>query len=414
MTDTTTAMLAMLPGAPGEAQLLGAISGLPAGAYITAPAKRETAGYRLQGPVAVIEIFGALAHHTGWMWSYQDIAGWLNDALKNPAVKAIVLSIDSPGGLADGCAQLGEQIVAARSVKPIHACVNDMAASAGYWIASAAEKISATKTSRVGSIGVRAMHIDMSKMLADIGYKVTEIYAGAHKIAGTPYAPLGPEALAAFQSSIDYTYGLFVSAVAANRNLDRAAVIATQAAMFDPPAAKKAGLIDAIETPDAVISRLAARYAARPAHRAAARISRSSTVSQDPDRYVADSPSITQAQLDAARAEGQAAGVAEGRKAERARLAAVLSLPEAEGREAQARQIALTTELDPATCAAILAAAPKVESPPPAAKSEFAAHMDALGNPKIGPDSQAAVQTAVDNIWNYAFDQQRRAGGRKD
>lgn len=56
MTDTTTAMLAMLPGAPGEAQLLGAISRLPAGAYITAPAKRETAGYRLQGPVAVIQI----------------------------------------------------------------------------------------------------------------------------------------------------------------------------------------------------------------------------------------------------------------------------------------------------------------------------------------------------------------------
>lgn len=83
------------------------------------------------------------------------------------------------------------------------------------------------------------MHIDMSKMLADIGYKVTEIYAGSHKIDGTPYAPLGPEALAAFQASIDYTYGLFVSAVAANRNLDRAAVIATQAAMFDPPAAKK-------------------------------------------------------------------------------------------------------------------------------------------------------------------------------
>lgn len=110
MTDTTTAMLAMLPGAPGEAQLLGAISRLPVGAYITAPAKRETAGYRLQGPVAVIQIFGALAHHTGWMWSYQDIAGWLNDALKNPAVKAIVLSIDSPGGMADGCAQLGNRL----------------------------------------------------------------------------------------------------------------------------------------------------------------------------------------------------------------------------------------------------------------------------------------------------------------
>ena len=408
------ATLAILPGAPGEAQLLQALAGLPAPqAYTTAPPKREAAGYRLFGPVAVIEIFGALAHRpyadwAGWIQGYQDVATQLDAALKDRSVKAVVLSIDSPGGMADGCAQLAEQISSARAIKPIHACVNDLAASAGYWIASAAEKISATKTARVGSIGVRALHLDISKALAETGYTVTEIYAGERKIDGTPYAPLSDEARAAIQSSVDYTYGLFVSAVAANRRLDKSAVTATQAAMYDPTQAKRLGLIDAIEDPDTVISSLAQRYGGRaPTQRAAARISRSSTMTDDPNRYQADGPLITQAQVDAARAEGHQDGSKEGRKAERERLAAVLSLPEAEGREAQAKALALTTDLDPAACAAILSAAPKGEIKPAAAQSEFAAHMDALGNPKIGPDAGQPSQTdAASNVWNYAFEQQ--------
>lgn len=410
------ALLAMLPGAPGEAQLLQALAGLPAPrAYSTAPPKREAAGYRLCGPVAVIEIFGALAHRTyadwaGWVQGYQDVANQLAAALGDRAVKAVALSIDSPGGVVDGCAQLAEQIRAARGAKPIHACINDFGTSAAYWIASAADKISATKTARIGSIGVRAMHIDMSKALSDAGYTVTEIFAGDHKIDGTPYAPLSDAARAAIQASIDYYHGLFASTVAANRGLDKSAVIATQAAVYDPIQAKRLGLIDAIEDPDTAISRLAQRYGGRAQpQRAAARVSRSSAMTDDPSRYQADGPLITQAQVDTASAEGRQAGVAEGRKQERDRLAAVLALPEAEGREAQAKALALTTDLDPTACAAILSAAPKAEAAPvaaPAAQSEFAAHMAAIGNPKIGPDGAAASSPdKAERAWAYAFGQ---------
>lgn len=414
------ALLAMLPGAPGEAQLLQALAGLPAPrAYSTAPPKREAAGYRLCGPVAVIEIFGALAHRTyadwaGWVQGYQDVANQLAAALGDRAVKAVALSVDSPGGVVDGCAQLAEQIRAARGAKPIHACINDFGTSAAYWIASAADKISATKTARIGSIGVRALHIDMSKALSDAGYTVTEIFAGDHKIDGTPYAPLSDAARAAIQASIDYYHGLFASAVAANRGLDKSAVIATQAAVYDPIQAKRLGLIDAIEDPDAVISRLAQRYGGRAQpQRAAARVSRSSAMTDDPSRYQADGPPITQAQVDAARAEGRQAGVAEGRKQERDRLAAVLALPEAEGREAQAKALALTTDLDPTACAAILSAAPKAETKPAAAQSDFAVHMAALGNPKIGPDGAAASgPDAAERAWGYAFAQQQPARQR--
>ncbi|HAO34040.1 MAG TPA: peptidase s49 [Candidatus Competibacteraceae bacterium] len=412
--DTLLA-LALMPGTAVEGDLLHAISASGPAAYMTAPPKRQSAGYRLEGPVAVIEIFGPLVHRTtldwgGWTQGYQDIATQLSAALADSAVKVIVLSIDSPGGMADGCAQLAEQIAAARGIKPIHACVNDLAASAGYWIAAAAEKVSATKTSRVGSIGVRALHIDMSGALEQAGYRVTEIFAGDHKVDGTPYAPLSDEARAAFQASIDYTYRLFISSVATNRNLGRDVIAGTQAAVFDPPEAKKIGLIDAIEDPDTVIARLANRYGGRAnPQRAAPRASRSSTMSDDPNRYQADGPIITQAQLDAARAEGRESGLKEGRD----RLSAVLNLPEAEGREAQAKALALTTDLDPAACAGILSAAPKAEAAQaaPAQQSEFAAHMAAIGNPQIGPDSGQASQSpdAGARAWGYAFAQQQSA-----
>ncbi len=129
-------------------------------------------------------------------------------------------------------------------------------------------------------------------------------------------------------------------------------------------------------------------------------------MTDDPSRYQADGPLITQAQVDTARAEGRQAGVAEGRKQERDRLAAVLALPEAEGREAQAKALALTTDLDPTACAAILSAAPKAETKPAAAQSDFAVHMAALGNPKIGPDGAAASSPdKAERAWAYAFGQ---------
>ena len=139
-------------------------------------------------------------------------------------------------------------------------------------------------------------------------------------------------------------------------------------------------------------------------------------MTDDPSRYQADGPPITKAQVDAARAEGRQAGVAEGRKQERDRLAAVMALPEAEGREAQAKALALTTDLDPTACAAILSAAPKAEAAPvaaPAAQSEFAAHMAAIGNPKIGPDGAAASSPdKAERAWGYAFAQQQPARQR--
>lgn len=92
----------------------------------------------------------------------------------------------------------------------------------------------------------------------------------------------------------------------------------------------------------------------------------------------------TQTDLDKARAEGHAAGLAEGTKTERARVTGILTHAEAEGRTAQA--IALVdTDLSAEAAGKVLAASPKI-NPTAQGKSAFERHMDALGNPKIGAD----------------------------
>ncbi len=171
------------------------------------------------------------------------------------------MEFDSPGGEVSGAFQLAEEIYRGRSVKPIHAMVTDMAASAGYLLASAATSITATNTSITGSIGVVMRHADYSKALANEGVKVTHIHAGARKVDGNPYEPLTAEVKRDMQASVDYYYGLFVDAVALYRGgvgLDRDAIRATEAAVFVSDHALEIGLIDRVESPDALFERLLA------------------------------------------------------------------------------------------------------------------------------------------------------------
>lgn len=238
----------------------------PPVAYTTPFGTREKGGYRLlDNGVAVIDVYGVLAHRGGmqadssYIQGYDGLARNLDTALADPSAAAILLNIDSPGGEVAGAFQLADQVYAARSIKPIAAVAGDMAASAAYLIASAAETVSVAPTGMVGSIGVVTSHVDMSRAVDRMGLTVTYIYAGAHKIDGNPLQPL-PEAVAAdIQAEIDHFYGMFVFAVANYRNLGQEAIRATEARMFIGSTAAVIGLADYVETPDQAIGRLAAR-----------------------------------------------------------------------------------------------------------------------------------------------------------
>ncbi len=213
--------------------------------------------YALVDGIAVIEIVGTLVHRGAWigqssgLTSYEGIAAQLQAALSDPGVRGIALDIDSFGGEVAGAFDLADRIRAARAQKPVHAFVAEHALSAGYVLASQADRIILPRTGAVGSIGVVALHTDMSGALDQKGIAVTLIHAGAHKVDANPYQPL-PEAVHdQMQRELEVVRFLFAETVAAGRGdrLTHAAAMATEAAVFRGADAIAAGLADDLADP---------------------------------------------------------------------------------------------------------------------------------------------------------------------
>lgn len=216
--------------------------------------------------IAVIEIAGTLVHRGAWigqssgLTSYEGIAAQLQAAVADPGVRGIALDIDSFGGEVAGAFDLADRIRAARAQKPVHAFVAEHALSAGYVLASQADRIVLPRTGAVGSIGVVALHTDMSGALDQKGIAVTLIHAGAHKIDANPYQPL-PEAVHdQMQRELEVIRFLFAETVSAGRGdrLTHAAALATEAAVFRGANAIAAGLADDLADPVAAFHAFAA------------------------------------------------------------------------------------------------------------------------------------------------------------
>lgn len=191
---------------------------------VTPPSKRTI------GTVAVIPVFGVLAHRMNMMTdisggtSTEQLASAFNAAVLDPAVTAILLDIDSPGGSVFGIQELADVIYRGRGSKPITAIANATAASAAYWIASSADEILVTPSGQVGSIGVVAVHQDRSKQAEMLGVQHTFITAGKYKASGNDLEPLDDATRADMQKRVDQYYGAFVRAVARGRGVKPEAV----------------------------------------------------------------------------------------------------------------------------------------------------------------------------------------------
>jgi len=134
--------------------------------------------------------------------------------------------------------------------KPVWAVANDMAFSAAYALASAAQKVFVSRTGGVGSIGVIAMHVDQSVKDAQDGLHYTAVYAGSRKNDLSPHGPMTTEAQRFLQGQVDRVYGLFVDTVARHRGLSSQAVRDTEAGLYFGKDAVRAGLADAVGTLD--------------------------------------------------------------------------------------------------------------------------------------------------------------------
>ena len=227
-------------------------------------------GYQVQDGAALIPLRGVMAPRMNLMsqvsggTSTELFARDVKTALNDPAVQSIVLMVDSPGGAVGGTMAAASAVMTARGVKPIATYSDGTMASAAYWVGSAADRVYLSSgVDQVGSIGVVASHVDVSKREEALGIKTTEIVAGRFKRISSQYGPLSESGRQSIQDQVDYLYSLFVSDVAAQRGVSADKVIADMAdgRVFIGQQAIDAGLVDGISSLDSVIAEMNDRVA---------------------------------------------------------------------------------------------------------------------------------------------------------
>jgi signal peptide peptidase SppA len=218
------------------------------------------------GTVQVIPVTGVLTQRWSWItWIMDGTAlDWLREAIReaigDPEVGAIVLAVDSRGGSVDGLTEFAAELrrLVAEGGKPIVAVSDPMIASGAYWTMCQASEVVCSPSGSVGSIGIIAMHQDISRMLDEQGVTITLIYSGEFKTEGNPFEPLPDEALKQFQSESQHYYSMFHGDVAAGRNVTRAVIEESfgRGRMVFPQEAAAAGMVDRIDTLEATVRRL--------------------------------------------------------------------------------------------------------------------------------------------------------------
>ena len=235
---------------------------------------RRGPGYAVQDGVAVIDIIGPMSKVGASKFgetSTVDARRALRAAAADESVRSILLRIDSPGGHVAGTADLADEVLKVGASKPVDAYIEDMGASAAYWVASQARTITANRLAQVGSIGAFTVLEDSSKAAADAGVDVKVIQTGPNKAIGVPGAPITPEQVAIVQAEVDAYGQAFFAAVSSGRGIKGAALTAvTDGSVWMAPEAKRLGLIDAVRTMDEVMGSLAQGRSPAPRPRRAA------------------------------------------------------------------------------------------------------------------------------------------------
>ena len=176
----------------------------------------------------------------------------IRDAAKDEQVAAIVLRIDSPGGSALASDLIWRE--AERAKKPVVASLSDIAASGGYYIAAAADRIVAAPGTLTGSIGVVGGKVAVGDALGKVGVHTDVVSKGKNAGWLSMQEPFTPGEREAFLGTMKEVYRLFTSKVAAGRKLEQATVEKlAEGRVFTGRQAKENGLVDRLGTLDDAI-----------------------------------------------------------------------------------------------------------------------------------------------------------------
>jgi len=182
--------------------------------------KQTTASLQMVGSdkVALVKLEGLLV-------SADDVVEELNDYAEDSSIKAIVLRIDSPGGGVVVSQEIYNAVKNARKEgKKVVASMGTVAASGGYYVAAAADRIVANPGTLTGSIGVKMEFANIEKLLEKIGVKGMVVKAGEYKDVGSPFRDMSDPEKKLLQDVIDDVHSQFIKAIAEGRHMQEADV----------------------------------------------------------------------------------------------------------------------------------------------------------------------------------------------
>jgi protease-4 len=181
---------------------------------------RGEGGPALFGPrVAIVELEGVILE-------VDDIVRELKAYRDNPTVRAVVLRINSPGGVVAPTQELHDAVMRLREAgKPVVASLGSVAASGGYYVAVACDQIYANAGTLTGSIGVIMQLANLEQLMKKVGVDYVVVKAGQFKDIGNVARAMTPDERRVMQALLDDVHGQFIDAVAEGRKLSREEVM---------------------------------------------------------------------------------------------------------------------------------------------------------------------------------------------
>lgn len=191
-----------------------------------------------RGEIAVIKVSGVISDADRYLQM-------LDRVEKNRNVKAVIIRVNSPGGVVGACQEIHDKIVEITEKKPVVVSMESVAASGGLYISVGATKIVANPGTITGSIGVILQTYNVSKLIKKIGIEVITVKSGPYKDLLNPFEKPDPKQIAVVQQLINNSYMQFVKAVAEGRHLPVEKVKKfADGRIFTGEEAKKLGLVD--------------------------------------------------------------------------------------------------------------------------------------------------------------------------
>ena len=198
----------------------------------------ETSSGLWSSAVGVIEVRGVIE-------SEREASNAIRRFAKDDHIRAVVLRVESPGGGVTPSQEIYRELTRLREKKPIIASLGGVAASGGYYIASACSAIVANPGTITGSIGVIMETVNVQGLLEKLGVKGVVVKAGTYKDLGSPLREMTPEEQQILATMLIDVHKQFVSAVATGRHMDEATVQSlADGRVYSGEQALRLGLVD--------------------------------------------------------------------------------------------------------------------------------------------------------------------------